>query len=360
MTAPSWSNPLSIGLMDSNSNLLSFVASPGGFQLPVSPPSSVLLSDTFDGATIDTAYRWNAPVLAGAGTLSQVAGNLVAATGTTANNGAAISSIEQFTPTIGNLTAGALLQIEAAPATNTHRAFGFYTRPGSFTAATPVQDGYVWEYDIAGALRASIYNGGTRVFSQTFPLQSTYIPVAIGYQGLNVYFFINNFAVPALTVPVIQPGTLMLPFGFHCINHTAGPAAAPTWLTSAMAVIDAAGASPSLWNGQCYSRARSPGKFISVNALSIAAEATVWTPASGRRFRLLGYELSSTGAQNIVLKDGTAGATILVIPGLTPGQLNYSPDNFGNGILSAAANNVLTANAGGVNALSGFFFGTEE
>jgi hypothetical protein len=216
----------------------------------------------------------------------------------------------------------------------------------------------VWELDITGAFGASIYNGGVRIFRQTVPAQS-FAPINIAYQGLNVFFFINDFNKPAFTVPFLEPSVLNLPLGLHSINHTAGPVGAPTWAITGVAVVDTSGTYSTLFNGQAQSRVRSPGRFVSVNALSIATETTVWTPASGRRFRLMGYQLSSTGIQNIVLKDNTAGATILVIPGVTAGQLNFSPP-MGNGILSAAPNNVLTANAGGVNAISGFLFGCEE
>jgi hypothetical protein len=348
-------------LLDALGNPINFVTAIGGYQLPITPLPDILLADNFNGTVIDTVNRWQAPVLAGAGTMTQAGGNLVTTLGTTASNGAAITSIESFEPSIGGLIAGALLQTEAIPATNTNRCFGFYTRPGSFTAATPVQDGYVWELDITGAFGASIYSAGARIFRQTFPLTgSMFIPVSISYQGLNALFFLNNFTVPVLTVPFLQPATLNLPFGFHCINHTSGPAAAPTWSTYGMAVIDQSGCQSTQWNGQAYSRTRAPGKFVSINAASIAAETPIWTPASGRKFRLMGYVLESgTIGGNVLLKDGTGGATILVIPfGAANGVIQGPP--MGNGILSAAINNALTATGTATQTLSGYVFGCEE
>lgn len=348
-------------LQDTNNNALAFTATTLGFQLPVTPTATVMLIDTFDGTTIDTAYRWQTPIVAGSGTMTQSGGSLVATTGTTASNAAAITSIENFPPNIGNVTGGGLIICEASPGINTNRCMGFYTRPVSWTAATPVQDGYVWELDITGAWAPSIYNAGSRIFrgSPTYPT-AQYMPLIVAYQGLNVSFYYGSLTNPVLTVPVLQPSTCTLPFGFHCINHTAGPAGSPTWNMSAIAVFDASGVCQSVWNGQSLSRQRFPGKFIPLNAISVAAETTIWAPATGRRFRLMGYVLDAgTVAGNIVLKDNTAGTTILILPlGVVGSPLSSPP--MGNGILSVAVNNVLTATGIATQTLSGYLFGTEE
>lgn len=351
-------------LVDANGNPLLFVPSAGGYQLPITPLPDVLLNDNFNGSVIDTANRWQSPVIAGTGTMTQAGGSLVTTLGTTASNAAAISSLESFEPSIGSVTAGVLLQTEAAPATNTNRCFGFYTRPGSFTAATPVQDGYVWELDINGSFGASIYSGGVRIFRSAFPLTgSTFIPVSISFQGLNALFYYNDFTVPVLKVPVLQPSTLNLPFGFHSINHTAPPAAAPTWSIYGVAVLDQSGALPTQFNGQSILRTRSPSKFIPLNGVAINAETTIWTPTTGKKFRLMGYNLTSLGAAgNVVLKDNTAGASLpIVLPfGAVGANLNSSYPGMGNGIVSAAANNVLTATGAASQTLSGYLIGTEE
>jgi len=126
------------------------------------------------------------------------------------------------------------------------------------------------------------------------------------------------------------------------------------------AIIDSSGVQQTLWNGQTYSRTRAPTKFININAASIAAEATIWTPTAGRRFRLMGY----------VLESGTIGwqcATQrqygwLYHHGRALRRANgviVSPP-MGNGILSGAVNNVLTATGTATQTLSGYVFGTEE
>lgn len=115
-----------------------------------------------------------------------------------------------------------------------------------------------------------------------------------------------------------------------------------------------------LFNGATWERWRNPNVFKSLSAVVVTAETTIWTPAAGKKFRLMGYILSqgvATGA--VTLKDNTAGSTIHIIPQNTIGVYIVSP-GFGNGQLSAAANNVLTATGASTETLTGMVFGTEE
>lgn len=354
-------SPYAYQWVDPNGQVITFNQNSFGNQLPVTPIPTILFYDNYNGTTIDTVNRWSAPVLAGTGTMTQSGGNLVATVGTTASNGAAINTQETFEPSInGDISVGCLLNIEAAPTTNSNRCIGFYTRPASFTAATPVQDGYVFEYDIAGTFGASVYSGGTRIFRQVFALAgATFVPCRIAYSVIGATF---NFVQqpPVQSTFGLAASTLNLPFGFHCINHTSGPGTAPTWSTAANAAIDSNGVVATIFNGQSLSRARSPNRFINLSAVSVASEATIWTPASGRKFRLMGYVLETgTVGGNVVLKDNTAGTTILIVPFGAANGVIVSPP-MGNGILSAAANNVLTATGTATQTLSGYVFGTEE
>jgi hypothetical protein len=346
-------------ITDINHNGLQFTPSPAGYQLPVTPLPSVMFADNFNGTTIDT-NRWATPVLAGTGTMTQAGGNLIATVGTTLSNGAAINSLDVYEPSIGSVTAGALAQIEASPTTNSSRCFGFYTRPGGFTAATPVQDGYVWEYDIAGTFGASIYNGGTRISRTIFALNGdTFVPFSVAYSGLNVLFYLRDFAKPVLSVPVLQPSTMSLPLGFHCINHTTGPATAPTWQIYGMAVLDGCGAIDTCYNGQILARTRVPGKFV--NIAGVASGTTLWTPASGKRFRLMGYVLMTTTANGVLTLTDSGNSTVIpggIIP-LSITAPTISPPQ-GNGYLGAAVNGTITQAFTGGGALSGYLFGTEE
>lgn len=99
--------------------------------------------------------------------------------------------------------------------------------------------------------------------------------------------------------------------------------------------------------------------FKNLSAVVITSETTIWTPASGKKFRLMGLVLAQgvlTGA--ITLKDNTAGSTILIIPPTTVG-VSFQII-LGNGILSATADFVLTATGSTGETLTGFVYGREE
>lgn len=112
-----------------------------------------------------------------------------------------------------------------------------------------------------------------------------------------------------------------------------------------------------VYNGASWERHRTPNIFKAHVATAIATEATVWTPAAGKKFRLMGGVITSAAAGDIVFRDNTAGTTIAVIPVLAGAPITF---DFQNGILSAAANNVLTADGPALATLSGTLFGTEE
>lgn len=114
-----------------------------------------------------------------------------------------------------------------------------------------------------------------------------------------------------------------------------------------------------LFNGATFDRPRTPFVFKTLSAVVITSETTVWTPATGKKFRLMGFMLAqgvATGA--VTFKDNTAGTTIFIMPAHTVGVGMVV--HLGNGILSAAANNVLTATGVSTETLTGTIFGTEE
>ena len=112
-------------------------------------------------------------------------------------------------------------------------------------------------------------------------------------------------------------------------------------------------------DGATYVARRTPSVFKPLAAVLITSQTTIWTPASGKKFRLMGFVITQgVLAGNITLKDNTSGTTILVIPSTPVGQPLNVP--LGNGILSAAANNVLTATGSATETISGFCYGTEE
>lgn len=98
--------------------------------------------------------------------------------------------------------------------------------------------------------------------------------------------------------------------------------------------------------------------ITSFSALAIDSEATVWTPASGKKWRLLGFVITSSGAAgDITLKDDTGGTTVLTIPETPTGQpLSVM---LGAGLTSSSADYVLTATGTTSQTISGFLLGQE-
>lgn len=115
---------------------------------------------------------------------------------------------------------------------------------------------------------------------------------------------------------------------------------------------------PLLWNGSNWDRPRTPNIFKPQNAVAVATEATVWTPAAGKKFRLMGGVLTGPGAAGAYeFRDNTAG-TIIFTVFLSAGQA--VPFDLGNGILSGAADRVLTCDGPASATLTGTIWGTEE
>lgn len=114
-----------------------------------------------------------------------------------------------------------------------------------------------------------------------------------------------------------------------------------------------------VFNGTDSERLCTPSAFQTAQATG-AGNTALWTPAAGKKFRLLRYLVEVTGNASfavaavltITLFDGAAGVTNLVhdvyipaIAGIIPGA-NYNSGwiDLGNGVLSAAANNALNIN----------------
>lgn len=109
-----------------------------------------------------------------------------------------------------------------------------------------------------------------------------------------------------------------------------------------------------------FYRIASTGKDLS--AVAIGTIATVWTPASGKKFRLMGGTISVSAGGNVLFEDNSAGAGNFVCR--TPTLSADTPFTFvvlgGQGKLSAAANNVLKATLSTTGTITGTIWGTEE
>jgi hypothetical protein len=113
-----------------------------------------------------------------------------------------------------------------------------------------------------------------------------------------------------------------------------------------------------VFNGTSDDRQRTPAIFKVVALVAGTAETTIWTPTGGKKFRLMGFLLTCGAASTLTFKDNTSGTTIFAARGTTDQPISVPA--LGNGILSAAANNVLTVTRGTSATLDGVVWGTEE
>jgi len=199
--------------------------------LKVTTEGSELFVEPFDGVTVDTTNRWTQTIVGGA-TVSQASGTLTMATGTTANNAAALSSQNQFRAVgLGFQIFGASLGLEAAALTNNHRFWGLGTQPVSWAAATPIQDGAGFEQDTTGALNAVTYSSGTRTIAAvlTRPTDGLNHRYAMYIRADLVFWYVDTLEYPVASASWPPLGQQTLPIRFHSINHTSGPSSGPTF-----------------------------------------------------------------------------------------------------------------------------------
>jgi hypothetical protein len=116
-------------------------------------------------------------------------------------------------------------------------------------------------------------------------------------------------------------------------------------------------AKSALFNGSTWDRARTAIIFKNVAGVAVVAgtPVSVWTPAAGKKFRLMGAVMMATAGSAIIVKD-TSPVEIMRLPAQGPG----APTNLGNGYLSSAANNQLFLDLTASGAVHGVVFGTEE
>lgn len=126
------------------------------------------------------------------------------------------------------------------------------------------------------------------------------------------------------------------------------------------------------FNGSTFDRVRVASVFKTVIATALGLT-TVWTPAAGKSFRLMGYTISvagtlaATGVELIKLVDNIVGNVIsqhqATVTITTPTGDTQIGADLGQGFLSAAVNNVLKVNLGTAMATGGVavnVWGTEE
>jgi hypothetical protein len=105
-------------------------------------------------------------------------------------------------------------------------------------------------------------------------------------------------------------------------------------------------------------RLRTQSKRVDLNAVAAGTIATAWSPAAGKRVRLMGGVLSVSAAGSLLFEDNAAGAFVFRTPKLAAD----SPYNFdlGQGVALGAVNNLLKMTLSVAGSVTGTLYGTEE
>ena len=105
-----------------------------------------------------------------------------------------------------------------------------------------------------------------------------------------------------------------------------------------------------------------PDTFKIIDAVVVTAgtPVTVWTPASGKKVRLLGWFLSSSAAAALEIQDSGAGGTVIAQTPLLAAAGAHDAPYLGEGLLLAAADNTLDLDVTANSTVSGMVFGVEE
>jgi hypothetical protein len=118
---------------------------------------------------------------------------------------------------------------------------------------------------------------------------------------------------------------------------------------------------PVVYNGSTFDAQRGGNGSVKQSTITTATTTAVWTPASGKRFRLLSAIISTDTAMRVYLQDATgqiiASFRLAANATVTIGQGNGLPLN---GYLSSAANNVLNVVTGAAGNVDVTVAGTEE
>ena len=118
------------------------------------------------------------------------------------------------------------------------------------------------------------------------------------------------------------------------------------------------------YNGSGYDTIRSSSVYKTLTPTSVNATsaATVWTPASTKKVRLMNITVSSSGAGLVYVRIGVAGSGSVVIPIQFTGADTKQID-LGNGYLASTATThvvELYNTTAGALTLGAFAWGTEE
>ena len=97
---------------------------------------------------------------------------------------------------------------------------------------------------------------------------------------------------------------------------------------------------------------------LAAQAITHATPVSVYTPTTGKKWRILGFSISDTVAGSVQFED-TTGTEVFRTP-LLLASTPYSSPDMGNGYLSTAANNQLFLDVTVTGNVSGFILIMEE
>jgi hypothetical protein len=121
---------------------------------------------------------------------------------------------------------------------------------------------------------------------------------------------------------------------------------------------------PAYYDGNLMSKTRGPVIFKKIAATAIVAGTGVgiWTPAVGKKYRLMGWLLSSTVATQLLFGDNTVtfANAFMVTETLVAGGVSASGPALGNGKLSGAINTPVVLDVVANTTVAGMVWGTEE
>lgn len=112
-------------------------------------------------------------------------------------------------------------------------------------------------------------------------------------------------------------------------------------------------------NGWRKARVADTYKNVAAQAIAAGTPVTIWTPAAGRRFRLMGFCLSTTVAGAIIFKYGAGNTEFLRTP-LLVASTPFAMPLMGEGRMPGVADEVLKLDLTVTGNVSGFIFGMEE
>ena len=237
-----------------------------------SPEPTTMISDNFNGTTIDTNI-WNA-MTSGGGTVVVANGDCTLSVGTTGSAYSMLMSNAAVTPQgIGFNLVECAVVLEAVNVNGCHRFWGQGTMPATFSTTTPLYDAIGFELDAAGNLYASCWTAGTRTQQAllTRPTDGGYHSYAVCWRADYAFFFLDGSEVPVTYFKYPQLSVNQLPLHAHVINQVAGVGSSPTFYFEAFGVADTARGGQAIQDGK-----------YGWNKASVAAGSTVPLASAGQ------------------------------------------------------------------------------